>query len=71
MTILLPKQIIQQLILRRITGLIFKAINSLPIGNCACFLSSAEVFSNQLFRKITLGIPLDCQTVWIQIMPDV
>ena len=26
-------------------------------------------FQNQLFRKILLGIPSECQTVWIQIRP--
>ena len=28
-------------------------------------------FQNQLFRKILSGIPLACQTVWIQIRPDI
>ena len=34
------------------------------------FLSSADFFQNQLFGKILSGIPLECQTVWIQIRPD-
>ena len=34
------------------------------------FLSSADFFQNQLFRKILSGLPLQCQTVWIQIKPD-
>ena len=35
------------------------------------FLSSADLFQNQLFRKILSGIPSECQTDWIQIRPDV
>ena len=31
------------------------------------FSSSADIFQNQLFRKILSGIPSMCQTVWIQI----
>ena len=31
------------------------------------FLSSADFFQNQLFRKILSGIPSECQAVWIQI----
>ena len=34
-------------------------------------LSSADFFQNKLFRKILSGILLECQTVWIQIRPDV
>ena len=34
------------------------------------FLSSADFFQNQRFRKILSGIPSECQTVWIQIRPD-
>ena len=34
-------------------------------------LSSADVFQNQLFRKILSRIPSECQTDWIQIRPDV
>ena len=34
----------------------------------ACFLLSTDFFSqNQNFQKIILGIPSECQTVWIQI----
>ena len=29
-----------------------------PLGNFACFLSSADVFQNQLFGKNLSGIPL-------------
>ena len=29
------------------------------------------IFQNQSLRKIISGIPSVCQTVWIQIMPDV
>ena len=35
------------------------------------FLSSADFFQNQLFRKILSGIPSECQIVFIQIRPDV
>ena len=35
------------------------------------FLSSADIFQNQLFRKILSGIPSEWQTVWIQIRPDI
>ena len=35
------------------------------------FLSSADLFQNHFFRKIISGMPSQCQTVWIQIKPDV
>ena len=35
------------------------------------FLSSADILQNQLFWKILSGIPSECQTVWIEIKPDV
>ena len=35
------------------------------------FLSSADIFQNQLFRKILSGISYECQTVWTQIRPDI
>ena len=31
------------------------------------FVSSADFFQNQVFRKILSGIPSMCQIVWIQI----
>ena len=34
-------------------------------------LSSADFFQNYLIRKILSGIQLECQTVCIQIRPDV
>ena len=34
------------------------------------FLSSADFFQNQLFRKILSGIASESQTNWIQIRPD-
>ena len=37
-----------------------------PLGKFSCFLSSADFFQNQLFRKILSGIPSECQTDWIQ-----
>ena len=33
-------------------------------------MSSADFFQNQLFEKILLGIPSECQTVWTLIRPD-
>ena len=35
------------------------------------FLSSADLFKNQLFQKILSGILSECQTVWIQIRSDI
>ena len=36
------------------------------------FLSSVDIFFlNPLFQKNLSGIPSECQTVWIQIWPDV
>ena len=47
-------------------------LNSLPPGKFFhAFLSSADFFQNQVFRKIISGIPSECQTDWIQIRPDI
>ena len=35
------------------------------------FLSSADCFHNQLFRKLLSGIQPKCQTDWIQIRPNI
>ena len=35
------------------------------------FLSSAVYFKKKLFPKIFSGKPSECQTVWIQIRPDI
>ena len=35
------------------------------------FFLAADFFQNQLFQKILPGIPYECQTVWIQIRPDI
>ena len=35
------------------------------------FVSSADFFKNQLFRKVLSKIPSECQTDWIQIRPDI
>ena len=35
------------------------------------FLSSADFFQNHFFRKILSGISSECQTVWIQVKPDI
>ena len=40
-------------------------------GNIACFLSCADFFSKFTLKKKHLsGIPLECQTGWIQIKLD-
>ena len=45
------------------------------LGNFACFFFFFRClwifFLNQLFQKNLSGIPSECQTVWIQIRPDV
>ena len=41
------------------------------LGNFACFLLSADFFSKLLFQNILSRIPSECQTVWIQIRPDI
>ena len=33
--------------------------------------TSADIFQHQFFRKILSWIPSECQTVWIQIRPDI
>ena len=35
------------------------------------YFSSADFFQNQNFRKTLPGIPPECQTVWIQIRPNI
>ena len=45
--------------------------NSLSPGQFFMFLSSADFFQNQLFRKILSGIPPECQTDWTQIRPNI
>ena len=46
-------------------------LNLCPLRSFPTFLSSAYfVFQNQLFRKILSEIRLECQTVWIQVGPD-
>ena len=37
----------------------------------AFLLSAVFFFQNKLFRKILSGIPSECQTVWIQIRPNI
>ena len=41
------------------------------LHNFFIFLSSADFFQNQLFQKLLSGKPSKCQTVWIQIRPDI
>ena len=41
------------------------------LGYFSCFLSSADFFQNQLFRKVLSGTPFEYQTDWIQIRPDI
>ena len=35
------------------------------------FWSSADFFKINFFKKILSGIPVECQTVWIQIRTDI
>ena len=52
-----------------------RSVNSLfPIAPWVifhAFRSSADFFQNQFFWKILSGMPLECQTVWIQMRPDI
>ena len=41
------------------------------MGIFPAFLSSADIFQNQLFWKILSGISYECLTVWIQIRPSI
>ena len=41
------------------------------LGNFAYFLSYADFFQNQFFLFFFSGIQSECQTVLIQIRPDV
>ena len=45
-------------------------LNSLHAGKLYMFLSSADFFRNQRFRKFLSGMLSECQTVWTQIRPD-
>ena len=49
----------------------FHKINSAYCEILHDFLPSAGFFQNQLFLKILSGILSECQTVWIQIRPDI
>ena len=42
-----------------------------PLGNCACFLSSADFFKINFFEKKNSGIPSERQTVWILVRPNI
>ena len=41
------------------------------INSFHAFFAGCWFFQNQLFQKILSGIPSQCQTLWIQIRPDV
>ena len=41
------------------------------LSNFACFFVVCWFFQNQLFQKILSGIPSECQTVLMQIRPDI
>ena len=41
------------------------------ISTCWVIFGCLLIFQNQLFRKILSGKPWECQTVWIQIRPDI
>ena len=45
--------------------------NSAPWEIFPAFLLSADFFQNELFPKILSVIQSVCQTVWIQISPDI
>ena len=47
------------------------ALTLCPLGKFPHFLCRLLIFQNQLFRKILSGIRAECQTVWIQIRPNV
>ena len=49
-------------------------VNLCPPGKCFmlyCCLLSADYFQNNFLRKILSGISSDCQTLWIQIRPNI
>ena len=46
-------------------------LNLCLLGNFPCFFVICWFFQNQLFGKILSGSPSECQTVWIQIRPDI
>ena len=55
---------------KRLENMIMK-LSLCLLGNFACFFVVCSFFQSQLFGKILSGIPLECQTVWIQIRPDI
>ena len=48
-----------------------ETLSSLRLGKCFIFFVVCCFFQSQLFLKILSGIPTECQTVWIQIRPDI
>ena len=46
-------------------------IKTLYLVSLHAFLLSTDFFQNQLFLKILSGTRSECQTVWIQIRPDI
>ena len=54
------------------TGILSNDINLLPPGTfCMFFLSSADFFFKSTFLRNTFRNKSECQTVWIQIRPDI
>ena len=49
----------------------FIALHFLPTGLFFMPLLSSDLFQNQLYLNILVGIPSECQAFWIQIRPDV
>ena len=48
------------------------SLNSLPPWEIVhAYMSSADFFQNQFFRKVLSQIPSECQTDWIQNRPDI
>ena len=41
------------------------------LGNFSCSFVICRFFQNQFCQKTFSGIPPECQTVWIQIRPDI
>ena len=46
-------------------------LNLCMLGSLSCFFVVCWFFQNQLFQKVTSGLPSECQTVWTQIRPDI
>ena len=53
-------------------AVVIDTLNLCMMDKFACFLLLAAFsFQNKLFQNIISGTPAECQTVWIQIRPDI